>query len=75
MIPPHRLVQLWAWIQCTDDRSWWACVSWTLTHDDDLVLATGYAAGADLQKKHSEDYRHVPCPRPGRHSTGRRRSR
>jgi hypothetical protein len=60
MIPPKGMVQLWAWIQCSDDRSWWACIGWTAHHDDSLVLCTGYAAPADVLKKYSEDYQQVP---------------
>jgi hypothetical protein len=54
------MVQLWGWIQCSDDLTCWACVGWTAPHDNELVLCTGYAASDDLHKKHSEDYRHVP---------------
>ena len=60
LIPPRGMAQLMAWIQCSDDHSWWACVGWTANHDNDLILCTGYVASTDLQKKHSEDYRHVP---------------
>jgi hypothetical protein len=29
MIPPKGMVQLWAWIQNSDDRSWLVCIGWT----------------------------------------------
>jgi hypothetical protein len=60
MIPPKGMVQLWAWIQCTDDRTWWACVGWTTPHDDSLVLCTGYGSPDNMRKRHDVDYTGVP---------------
>ena len=60
MIPRKGMVQLWAWIQCTDDRRWWACVGWTTPHDDHLVLCTGYVAPDNIRKRHDVDYGRVP---------------
>jgi hypothetical protein len=60
MIPPKGMVQLWAWIQNSDDRTWWACVGWTAPHNDHLVLCTAYVAPADIRKKDDADYSRVP---------------
>lgn len=60
MIPPKGMVQLWAWIQCSDDRRWWACVGWTAPHDDSLVLCTGYVSPHNIRKRHDVDYTGVP---------------
>lgn len=65
LVPPRGMAQLMAWIQCSEDHSWWACVGWTANHDNDLILCTGYVASTD-QKKHGEDYRPRPAPAPRR---------
>lgn len=59
MIPPKGMVQLWAWIQCTDDDAWWHAWGWTAPHEDHLVLCTGYASPDDVRKRHTEDYSQV----------------
>jgi hypothetical protein len=60
MIAPKGMVQLWAWIQNSDDRIWWACIGWTAPHNDQLVLCAAYVSPDDIRKKHDTDYSRVP---------------
>lgn len=72
MIPPKGMVQLWAWIQNSDDRTWWACIGWTAPHDDQLVLCTAYVAPTTYASATTPTTATYPAstkpahPRPGR---------
>jgi hypothetical protein len=62
LVPPHRLVQLLAWIQPKEGGGRWAAVAWTEPRPDnpELVLRTGWVAAGQVRQAPGEDYGRVP---------------